>query len=90
MLLSLRVGEVGSLVDVESEAETTFQCTQMGSKDIWVLSVSYMLSCLMKGHKLTLAKSIVSRANFRRRSLLSMAVSDPPAEISVLCPAEWV
>ena len=37
MLLSLGVSEVGSFVGVQSEAESTFESSEMGSKDVRVL-----------------------------------------------------
>ena len=37
MLLALRVCEVGTLVGVQREAETTFQRAEMVAQDIWVL-----------------------------------------------------
>jgi hypothetical protein len=37
MLLALRVGEIRTLVGVESETESTFEGSEMGSEDIWVL-----------------------------------------------------
>ena len=37
MLFALRVCEVGTLVGVQREAETTFQRAEMVAQDIWVL-----------------------------------------------------
>ena len=36
MLLSLSMGEVGTFVGVESEAETTFESSEMVTKDVGI------------------------------------------------------
>lgn len=81
MLFALGVSEVGSLIGVEGEAETTFERAKMVPEDVGVLDIKSSSSAdvLVNARFRTLARSIVSSASFLSRSRRSMFVSDAPA-----------
>ena len=81
VLFTLRMCKVRSFVCVQRQTETAFEGSKMVSENIWILGNGWLAAARkienQYGH--TLARSIVSRASFRRRSRLSTLDSDAPA-----------